>query len=425
MRARAWAAGGAAAVLTVAVLSAARHDTRVERELQSPLFAEPVRLAVDMERVLARGAAFQEVGDADRVLRIDGVAGDGDGGFGRLADVAPSRSGDTLYVLDEMEARVTAFARDGRMLFRFGGAGEGPGEFKRPTQVLVLPWSGEVAVWDHGRQRLTIHRPDGSAPRTADPAPGARRTTSRTVQRIAAWDGGYVLQVDSDPLRVEAAEQRGVLVRTDTALGGADTVAGFPVAGVRATHVETAAGSTATTWHNPPVFAPAASWDVLADGTVLLAPGGPAEAYRIAPSGAVLRARWAVVPGRVDRRDRLRRLRGEIDSGLFRAPDVPLSLLERLHRRFFAAVRPSVTGTLAGPGGAAWVRRFDTGTSWEGHARVWDRVDAQGRALPPLRLPAGLRPVRYANGLLYGIARDALYVDRVEIYRIRNQEVRP
>lgn len=320
-----------------------RARAGVRAELASPLFAAPVDEAPARERVLPVRAEAHPLAAAP-VLRIDGDDGVG---FGRLADVAPSRSGDTVYVLDQMEARVTAFTRGGLFLFDFGRKGPGPGEFTGPTQLLVLPWSGEVAVWDREAQRLTLHAPDGSRSRVVDPAAGSRRTRSRTVERLAAFGSGYVMQVHADPLEVRPDRQRGALVRLDTAFQAIDTLVRFAVAGVRAWHVETAAGSSATTWLNPPVFSPAPSWDVTADGTVLFAPGGPAEAYRLGADGA-LRVRWPSPPRRITREDRLRRLAGEIDTGLLRVPEVPLGFLEALHRRY---LRARAAGGYGRPGG--------------------------------------------------------------------------
>lgn len=414
---RRWRAVGALALIaaTAGFSAELRTRTHTRHELASPLFASPVDLAPVAERVVPAPSDRARAAFA-RVLRIDGGTREAPV-FGRLADVAPSRSADTLYVLDEMEARVSAFDARGRFLFEFGSKGPGPGEFRGPTRLLVLPWSGEVGVWDPVAQRLTLHAPDGSRPRVVDPAAGSRRTTSRTVQRIAAFRDGFVMEVHADPLEVRPDLQRGALVRLDTGFRAADTLVRFAVPGVRAWHVETAAGSSATTWLNPPVFSPTPAWDLLADGTVLFAPGGPAEAYRLSAEGA-LRVRWNTAPERVTRRDRLRRLEGEIDTGLFRAPDVPLGFLEALHRRFFARVRPAVTGVLAGPAGEAWLRRFGTEESWLGHAREWDRTGWDGAARTTVTMPPRFRPVRIAGSLMYGIASDEMYVDRVEIYRL-------
>jgi hypothetical protein len=399
-------------------VAAARAEARERGALRSPLFTAPVQ--VSPVRQLSLDLSRDEVTLPPRpVLRI---GGDGSGvEFGRIADVAPGRSGDTVYVLDEMEARVSAFDRGGRFLFNFGGRGSGPGEFRRPAALLVLPWSGDVGVWDREAQRLTLHAPDGTRPRVVDPSPGRRVTSSRTVRRLAAYGDGYVVEVHEDPLVVGPEQQHALLIRLDRDFGVRDTLARVAIPGTTAFHVESAAGSTATTWLNPPVYSPVLSWDLLPDGRVLLAPGGPPDVYRFDPQGAT-RLRWRHRPERLTRRDRLRRLEGEIETGLFRAPPVPVAALEPLHRQFFSALRPSFTGVLAGPGGDVWVRRFDTRHSWEGHAPTWERVDREGTPRPVIRMPDAYRPQRVVGSLLYGVAVDPLGVERVEVYPLEEQK---
>lgn len=407
------AAGGL--LLGVTTLSAFRADARAERELASALFTHPVALAPSIDRVLpARGSTVaREIGAGARVLRIGGEH-DGESAFGEIADVAPSLSGDTVYVLDGMSASVSAFGADGRPLFAFGGKGGGPGEFRRPVQLLVLPWSSEVAVWDVDTQRLTVHTPAGETVRVH--APGAADPRGR-VQRIRAFGGGYVMEVHSDPLQVPRAGQRGALVRLDTAARAPATLFHFAIAAVNASHVEQAPGTSVTTWLKPPTWSPEPRWDVLPDGTVLFAPGGPDEAYRITPSGDVTRLRREARHARVTRRDRLRRLHGERDRRLLASPSTPLAVLEPLNRSFFAAVRPSVTGLLAGPGGSLWTRGFDTRESWRGFGRAWD-VDASGAGGGgTVRLSAGFEPLRIVGGVIYGVAEDEMHVQRVEAYR--------
>lgn len=404
-----------ASLVGVAV-AAARAEGRERRALRSPLLAAPVQISPAQERVLdlsRRALALS----APPVLRL-GDAGSGVE-FGRIADVAPSRSGDTVYVLDEMEGQVSAFDRQGRRLFTFGARGEGAGEFRRPVDLLVLPWSGEVGVWDMDAQRLTLHGPGGERPRTVDPSPGGRRTSSRTVRRVGTYADGYVVEVHEDPLLVGPGSQHALLIRLNRELAVRDTLARVLVPGVTASHVETAAGSSATTWHNPPVYSPALSWASLDDGSVLMAPGGPPDVYRLTASGAT-RFRWRHRPGRLTRSDRLRRLEGEIETGLFRAPPVPVTVLEPLHRRFFSILRPSFTGVLGGAAGEIWVRRFDTRASWEGHALIWERVAYDGTALPAIQLPGGFRPRRVIGALMYGVATDSLGVERAEVYPVND-----
>jgi hypothetical protein len=395
-------------------LSASRTGARADRELASELFTHPISLTPSADRLLplVDDGEAREIGDADRVLRI---GGEPEAVFGRVADVAPSLSGDTVFVLDGMSATVSAFGRDGSFLFRFGGKGDGPGEFREPTQLLVLPWSGELAVWDAQAQRLAVHTPAGRLVRVANPD-AARRTTSRTVQRIDAFGGGYVVQVNADPLLVRPGSQRGALVRMNPALRATDTLFHFPVASVRASHVEWEGGSSATTWLRPPVFSPEPRWDLQPDGTVLFAPGGPAEAYRLDADGGVLRVRWPVEPRRLTRGDRLRRLAGERDRGLIGTAATPLAVLEPFNRGSFAESAPAVTGVLAGPAGTLWVRGFDTRDGWEGFARSWARADAAGRALPPVRLPPRFTPRRVVAGRIYGIREDEMNAQSVEVY---------
>lgn len=414
MKAAVAALGAGAVLLGVGALSAFRGNARAERELASELFTAPVALAGAAERRLPPRATTpaSELGDAHRVLRI---GGDGEAEFGHVADVAPSTSGDTLYVLDGMSASVSAFGADGRFLFAFGGKGGGPGEFRTPVQLLVLPWSGEVAVWDAGAQRLTVHTPAGAPVRVL--APGAADARGR-VRRIRAAAGGYVMEVYADPLEVEAHRQRGALVRLDTAARRPDTLFHFPLAGVRASHHEAAPGSSVTTWLEPPVWSPEPRWDLFVDGTVLFAPGGPDDVYRVAPSGAVTRVHRPHHAARVTRRDRLRRLEGERDRRKLASRETPLAVLEPLNRGFFAAVRPAVTGVLAGPGGALWTRGFETRESWEGFSRTWEAVGADGRASGRIRVPAGFEPVRIVGGSLYGVRVDDMHVERVEAYRV-------
>lgn len=416
MKRRAAVLAAGCLVVGVAALSAFRGGARADRELASPLFAHPVALTADADhRLPARSTGTpRDVGAAERVLRIGGE-GDADAGFGNVADVAPGLSGDTVYVLDGMNASVSAFGADGRFLFAFGGRGGGPGEFRRPAQLLALPWSGEIAVWDVETQRLTVHTPAGEVVRVV--APGTADARGR-VQRIRAWDGGYVAEVHSDPLQVSPAGQRGALVRLDTAARAPRTLLHFAIPAVAASHMEPAPGTSITTWPKPPTWSPEARWDALADGTVLFAPGGPDEAYRIAPGGRVTRIHRPSAYARVSRRDRLRNLEGARDRRQIASPQTPLALLEPVNRRFFVAVRPSVTGLIAGPGGTLWTRGFDTRESWQGFSRTWTGTDASGSLAGGIRLPAGFEPVRVVDGLLYGVAEDEMHVQRVEAYRV-------
>jgi hypothetical protein len=402
--------GAVAAVAAVAALAAFRRSGRMDAELASVFFTAPVqvRLAADQALQPASGEP-RDIDASRRVLRIDGD----EDGFGRIADVARSQGGDTLYVAKS----VATFDAGGRWLFEFGGEGGGPGEFRDPTAVMVLPWSGEVAVWDVKTQRLAIHTLAGKETRALKPAGGA----DELVHRLEAVDGGFVAELRSNPLRVGAQAQRGVLVSMDTAARVTGTLLRFALPGVSATHRESASGrSSVTTWLNPPTWSPEPRWDVLSDGTVVFAPGGPDEAYRVDRAGRAARFHRPLRPAGVTRQDRFRNLDGLRQRRMIASPGTSLHVLEPLNRRFYAAVRPSVTGVLAGPAGAVWTRGFDTGESWRGFSRVWN-VAADAGAVRRVRLPAAFEPLQQQGGVIYGVSTDSLQVERVEAYRVEER----
>jgi hypothetical protein len=404
--------GAAAAAAAIAALAGFRGSGRMDAELASVLFAAPVQVRLAADQPLpAASAEPRDIDASRRVLRIDG----GDAGFGRIVDVA--RSGDTLYVLDAMAKSVAAFDTDGRWLFGFGGEGGGPGEFREPVAVMVLPWSGEVAVWDVATQRLAMHTPAGKETRGLVPAGGA----DDLVHRLEAVDDGFVAELRSNPLQVGRDAQRGMLVTLDTAGRVTGTLLRFPLAGVSASHRESASGrSSVTTWLKPPTWSPEPRWDALPDGTVVFAPGGPDEAYRVDGSGRAVRFHRPMRAAGVTRQDRFRHLDGLRQRRMIASPSTSLRVLEPLNRRFYAAVRPSVTGVLAGPAGAVWTRGFDTRESWRGFSRVWN-VAGDAGGLRRVRLPGAFEPLQAQGGVVYGVSTDSLQVERLEAYRVEER----
>jgi len=59
-----------------------------------------------------------------------------------------------VYVVDHMNATVRAFSPEGRLLWRTGRKGRGPGEFQLPYRMDVAP-SGEILVYDFGTGEVT------------------------------------------------------------------------------------------------------------------------------------------------------------------------------------------------------------------------------------------------------------------------------
>jgi DNA-binding beta-propeller fold protein YncE len=80
--------------------------------------------------------------------------------FNRPTNLAVAPSGD-LYVTDGYgNARVHQFAADGRLVRSWGRPGGGPGEFRIPHGIAVLP-DGRILVADRENDRIQVFDPDG------------------------------------------------------------------------------------------------------------------------------------------------------------------------------------------------------------------------------------------------------------------------
>jgi hypothetical protein len=81
-----------------------------------------------------------------KVLSIDAE-------FGSISKVAADTSG-RIFVADQMSLEVVVFSRDGRKIGTVGRPGQGPGEFRFLTDIVVL--GEELVAFDGGSQRVSV-----------------------------------------------------------------------------------------------------------------------------------------------------------------------------------------------------------------------------------------------------------------------------
>jgi hypothetical protein len=93
-----------------------------------------------------------------------------------------------LYVLDRQGGRVLKYDRSGAHLATYGRQGEGPGELAQPVGMDVGP-GDTIWVSDFTNRRLTGFAQDGSDPRTIT----FEENTGVPSQRMAALEDGFVL----------------------------------------------------------------------------------------------------------------------------------------------------------------------------------------------------------------------------------------
>ncbi len=110
-----------------------------------------------------------------------GVAGDGPGEFNGPSDVLVAPNGD-IFVVDghgiEGNNRVVKFSKDGTFIKTWGKTGTGPGEFLDP-HALAMDSQGRLFVGDRKNNRVQIFDQDGKPHRELDPVRQAERFVHR------------------------------------------------------------------------------------------------------------------------------------------------------------------------------------------------------------------------------------------------------
>ena len=137
---------------------ACRSDTPLSREATGPAVS-----LVDSVVLSESGAKY--------IAQLGGVAEDGEGRY---------------LITDMAQSRVVRFAPDGQWLDVIGRKGDGPGEFRGPTQAVPMP-GDSIAVGDDQLRRLTVF--DGTGDRVREVGyPGIIRNVVSHGDGI--WFGG-------------------------------------------------------------------------------------------------------------------------------------------------------------------------------------------------------------------------------------------
>jgi len=103
-----------------------------------------------------------------------------------------------------------------------------------------------------------------------------------------------------------------------------------------------------------------------------------------------------------------------------------------LERTVFAERLPSFGSMIVDNAGNLWVQRYDfrsvffipgpVRTQTMSVASHWDVIDANGRWITTVDLPARFTPVEIGADYIAGLARDADEVEQVRVYRLRKPD---
>ena len=95
----------------------------------------------------------------EKLWKIGGYSESDEELFGVIVDLATDVKG-RVYLLDMQLAEVKVFAPDGGYLRTIGREGDGPGEFRSPTGLLIMP-NGNLCVVQPSPARMSLFSPDG------------------------------------------------------------------------------------------------------------------------------------------------------------------------------------------------------------------------------------------------------------------------
>ncbi len=158
----------AAASACIGVSSCERDPMEITHPTPDNLPVEDVRMVVGsgdppglVGADLKRWRAVRDsLSQSDLVITIGGLGEIGDDQqdvFGWVTDAKFDAAGNVV-VLERMSSEVRVFDRRGRFLTKFGGRGEGPGEFRQEALSLAILSGGRIAVSDR-TGRLTVFAP--------------------------------------------------------------------------------------------------------------------------------------------------------------------------------------------------------------------------------------------------------------------------
>jgi hypothetical protein len=202
-------------VIATAVLLLILADPAAGSNTQDLPRQVTVRDSAGVEIVEIPGAAIARLPEwrlgRTPVTTIGNAAGAEQYLFGSIADAILLPDG-RIAVADGQAEDIRVFSSDGVFEQRFGGKGEGPGEF-RSLELIGSVTGGRLAAWDHQQKRVTVFGRDGGVDTTwralACPNQDARFAGRGCMTSpVGFFSDGSMFVSDADAI----AAQRGLAV---------------------------------------------------------------------------------------------------------------------------------------------------------------------------------------------------------------------
>jgi hypothetical protein len=349
-------------------------------------------------------------------LRIGTAAGDADYQFGAITGIAVA-SDQTIYVLDQQASLIRAFDQSGTLQASFGSKGSGPGQLGPQVGPLLLSPGDTLYVPDMGNQRVSRFGADGGY---------------LDSYRIRIEEG-IPFKWENAESGAIVNQTRRIALGPDQPADSMDLVAardheGTPVD----TLLRFRAGGTFSLGGDRPelkFFSAEPMWTLAYGGGLW---HGINDDYRIGyyDGGALVRIvtkPFELAPvSEADQNALKTAMKNLIEAS--GAPPQAWAQFEQIIS--FADNFPAYAQFLNGPGGSLWVQHLVIPSTLSDEeledfnpqlglgAPEWDIFDSDGRFLGLLEMPARFQPLRFYGNRIYGIGRDELDVQYVMKFRI-------
>jgi len=346
--------------------------------------------------------------------------------FGSVQSIAVTDSGDIL-VVDEQVPAIRRFGPDGTYLGDIGREGSGPGEYKRPASIRILP-DDRIVLRDEGNGRINVYATDGEPLASWRHPSGATLSTSRPLYVDTAGNTYTMVLLE---VGADVTEWTYGLARFTPTGEHSDTVLA-PIWDFKPARV--VARREGSSSSNSVPFTPSATWTFSPFGYAV---GGLSTEYRIdhyRTDAPVLRIERDWIPVLVLTDEKAERERQIIEnfkrgfgSWRWNGPPIP-------------DTKPPFRDIMVDDDGRTWVQVSQPGYEYrsEQEAReeegrterpqlryreriVFDVYDADGRFLGPVKVPDEFRsfPEPRARGMtVWAVTADELGVNRVVRFRV-------
>ncbi len=350
--------------------------------------------------------------------------------LGRIADVV--RFGDgRIAVADQQAAQVLVFDSVGRFVERWGGRGEGPGEFQRIDRLAVVR-GDSLVVRNEGMGRHEIYGPDGVFARSVR---ATSTSPSGGIGEVAGWlDDGSFLVVSVFVPGADLPPGRQVIegewYRFDPVGAPLGLYAALP------DRVVEVAGSPPRS--RPVALAPRGQSHAEGSGLWHAFPSA-FEIRRVGPDGVerVIRRAWTPQPVTMSLKEAYQgwyatpRLYAEVDESaraayveLRRAEIVAMSRGGSVSPPPVSDTLPAFTRLVVARDGHLWAEVHASADelllagSMQPSTGRWTVFAPEGRWLGTVEMPEGLRVMEIGSDYVLGIWRDELDVEFVRLHRI-------